>query len=752
MKRLFIISILALLNLNLWAQNTMTVHTENYNDEYLISETDSMYFNEDSDVIYFQLVNDLVSYYTDDIDSVSFDISTDNTIFITYDQQVVSIINPLEDLGVDIEVDGADVTVIAEADIKDINYVLSGNTEEGMFKIYSDKRFNLLLNGVDIYNSDWPAINIQSDKKCRLNLVYGSINILTDGTDYAAAAVNANNEEEDQKATLFSEGDLEFIGGGSLTVNSFGSDQHAIRSDDELIISEGHLLISSAAKDGLHGKNGFFMSGGEVSIEAVDGDGIDAGNDIFEMLAGVLNITSTQNDVKAMKSDTSMYLLGGSIHLNLQGDQSKGISSDYELIIDNMEINIETSGNAVLESSGSGYDASYCTAIDGGTEISIYNALIEIESNGEAGRGFSCDGNMLIDNSDILIINTGDGDLYTNEDGDDDAYHGTCFKVDGDMEILSGNIELSNSGDGGKGISIDGNLSIGDDTNIPSLNVTTTGSSIVIQQGGGGGGPGGGSGDYDEAKAITCDAEVTINNGEIIIESADDGIKADEAITIENGNLQVLGSVEALEAPYITVNNGYLELHSEDDGFNATFGNGGEGDDGSLLQINGGYTMINATGGDAVDSNGDFEINGGELIVHGPQSAPEVGMDVNGDKRIDGGFLIISGTSSNMTEGASSSSNQISLLLRTTQALSANTLFHIEDSEGNHIVTFAPQRSYYSIVFSSSDLQNGTSYNVYSGGTCTGEEEDGLYQGGIYSGGNLETSFTISQTVTTVWF
>lgn len=581
-------------------------------------------------------------------------------------------------------------------------------------------------------------------------MVYGTENSLIDGEYYAPPAINNSGEEEDQKATFFSEGDLEFLGGGHLTVNSYGADQSAIRSDAEIQINEGSITITTAEKDGIHGKNGFFMYGGYVNVQSSNGDGIDAGNNVFEMTDGVLNISSSEDDVKAIKSDTSMYLLGGSINIDLSGNQSKAISADDDMQIANVEVHIETSGGVVLEPSGLGYDPSYCTAIDCGTDVFLSDALVIIESNGEAGRGFSVDGNLSIENSEIHITNTGDGALYQNEYGDDDAYHGACFKIDGNMCITSGEIELSNSGDGGKGISVDSILIIGDGSENPILNVTTTGQRIVISQGGGG--PGGGSGDYDESKAITVDNEVHINSGEIVIVSADDGIKADVGITINNGNLQILECIEALEAAYITVNDGNIELHSDDDGFNATFGNGGEGNDGSLLQINGGYSMVDASGGDAIDSNGDFELNGGIMVIHGPQSSPEVGMDVNGTKNINNGFLVVSGTNSNMTEGASNSSDQYSILFRTNQSLSANTIFHIEDSQGNNVLTFAPMRSYYSIVFSSDDLQTGETYTLYTGGSCTGVETNGLYNDGDYVGGSFETTFTINQIASTIWF
>ncbi|MBN2174472.1 MAG: hypothetical protein JW731_10080 [Bacteroidales bacterium] len=61
-------------------------------------------------------------------------------------------------------------------------------------------------------------------------------------------------------------------------------------------------------------------------------------------------------------------------------------------------------------------------------------------------------------------------------------------------------------------------------------------------------------------------------------------------------------------------------------------------------------------------------------------------------------------------------------------------------------------RIYYSIIFSSDELDTGTSYKVYTGRTCTGSLQNGLYTGGAYSGGTLRTTFTLTNMAQTVWF
>jgi trimeric autotransporter adhesin len=175
------------------------------------------------------------------------------------------------------------------------------------------------------------------------------------------------------------------------------------------------------------------------------------------------------------------------------------------------------------------------------------------------------------------------------------------------------------------------------------------------------------------------------------------------------------------------------------------------GTDGSSLAINGGYITVNSALGDAIDSNGNIVITGGTTVIHGPTGAPEEDIDFNGTCNVNGGLVIGGGTNSNMNQAFSATSTQYAVYAKTTTAVSAGTLFHIQDASGTNIVTFKAARAAYCYHFSSSSLKAGT-YSIYTGGTCTGTLKDGLYTGGSYSGGTLKTSFTISSKSTTITF
>jgi len=724
----------------LFAQEKMYIHKSDKTTlGALISMTDSVYFSNNDSIIYFRINDSIVNFRVADIDSISFGADS-NTVTIQYNGTTVAVTNPMAFEGVSVSVNGADVTVINSTDTRDINYQLSGTTTDGMFKVYSAKRYYLLFNGVNITNPDGPAINLQSDKKAFVTLVDGTTNTLTDGTTYANPIINSIGETEDQKAVFFSEGKLEFSGSGSLTINGKGTDKHALDSDDVIDINSGTITITSALNDGIHAKDGVSITGGTIDVKST-GDAIDGDEGYIDISGGSFTAVNTADDAKGMVCDSTMTISGGTLNITMSGKQSKGLRAGQCMTLSGGTINITSSGGVYLAASGSGYDPSYSSAIKCDTLITMSGADMIITCSGVAGKGISSDQDLLMTGGTVRITNSGGGAAYTNASATKDAYNATGITADRNINIEGGTLTVTCSGAGGKGLSSDGTLTIGTSANTPTVNLTTTGNKITIA-----------TNDYAEAKTVKSDGAITVNNGIVTLASNDDGLKSEASITINGGTVNLTKSVEGMEAPVITVNNGNVSIVASDDSFNATQGNGGEANDGSYLNIHGGSIMANSTTGDALDSNGNIVMTGGTIVAYGPQREPEVGMDYNGSCNISGGLMIVSGINSNMTQGPSTSSSQYSLKITANSSLSSTTLFHIQDADGNSLVTFKPVRNYTSIIFSSSLLKSGSTYYIYTGGSSTGTLDNGLYAGGTYSGGTLKKTFTVTSKVTSVSF
>ncbi len=363
------------------------------------------------------------------------------------------------------------------------------------------------------------------------------------------------------------------------------------------------------------------------------------------------------------------------------------------------------------------------------------NITVVSADDGIIGKNF-----ISVESGDIYIDAGGDG-LKSTED--DDADQGYIYITDGVFDIEAG----------ADAVQVETNIVIMDG----DFNISTGGGSSYSTS--------------DTAKGLKSPIGITIYNGEFIIDtaddsihsndtivinggdfqisSADDAIHADIEITVNDGTIDILDCYEGIEGMVININDGDIHVESYDDPINATDGNGGENTSGVAIYINGGYMYLRCTNADGFDSNGAVYLTGGTVVINGPTSGSNGILDY-GTFKTTGGTIIGAGTSSMAQAPGSSSSSQNALLFVFSQK-SAGTLFHIENSSGTDIVTFAPAKTYSSVVFSSPDLITGSTYNVYMGGSYSGgSETDGLYSGGSYSGGQRYFSFTISSRVTTV--
>ena len=739
MKKYFLLYLGLIFSVTILAQEKIYIYkTDRTSTELTISKIDSIYFSADGAKAYFRVGDQLSEYTVSELDSISF-ASSAKTITVTYNGTSATVNNPLAQSGVSVTVNGADVTVNSTLDDNDIIYSLKGTSTEGSFKVYSISKFNLKLNGVTLTNSDGPAINIQSKKKCNLTLASGTSNTLTDGATYAIST-------EDQKSTLFSEGQIDFEGSGSLTIKS--NSAHAICSDDYINIQNGNITVSGAAKDGVHANEYFEMSGGTLNITST-GDGVECENGYILISGGNLTSANNSADVKGLTCDSTLTVSGGTIKLTLGGNQSKGIKASQKMVLSGGDITITNSGGVVLATSGSGYDPAYSCGIKGDADIEISGSKITIVSSGVGGKGISATGNIAITSGTVNVTTSGAGATYKNASGTTDSYSAVCLNTDANINIAGGDVTNSSSGSGGKGIKANGTITIGTTNSSPTLTLTTTGVKFAVT-----------GSDYNHPKTMVSDGTINIKNGTINISSTDDAIHSETSVVIDGGATTISKSYEAVESAFIYMNGGTLDLTASNDGINTTKGTtsgGTESNDGSCLYVTGGTLAASCTNGDAIDSNGNIEISGGTVIANGPLSGVEEAVDFNGSFNMKGGLFIGAGSNSNMTKSMSATSTQPNMFISSSSVISSATLFHIQDSNGKDLLTFKPKNGGYKFLFSSSSLTKGSSYSIYTGGSYSGgSSNNGLYSDGTYStsGASLKKTVSLSgsSTVNTISF
>lgn len=367
------------------------------------------------------------------------------------------------------------------------------------------------------------------------------------------------------------------------------------------------------------------------------------------------------------------------------------------------DITINGTGSLKIESSKHG--------IVGKDDVKILNCNLEVES---LGHGIAAHNSIRVSKAKIMVSSMKDG-FQAKDDSDatkgyiyvenselqidanyDAISASTTITVDcGTINITSGNSTLNSASS--KGIKA-------------SENVVLMNSILSINS-------------IDDA--IHSNASLLIDSSDITIISNDDGIHSDTSIVIESGNIDIKKSYEGIEAQNITINGGEIKVNSTDDGFNAAGGNdqsaisGRPGqnafdtDASAFVVINDGNVYVNASG-DGLDSNGVLEINGGYIIVEGPTNNGNGALDYGISAKITGGVFLAIG-SSGMAQGFSEAT-QGSILVNVSSQ-NANTAISIKDSNNNILFEFTSSKTFSSVVISLPELVSGGTYILSVGNT-----------------------------------
>jgi len=651
-----------------------------------VNEINSMNFQGNSPVVL--NINGTNTFSITEFDSITFVYQEmpGDQVLINFTGNSATIGNPYNNQGVEVNADGANVTV--NSTMADVSYLVTGHSTNGSLTIYSNSDFSLTLSNLTLTSNTTAAINLAS--QVDVNLGFEGTNAIADG---ANSSVNG---------ALFAAGNLIVDGSGTLSVT--GNAKHGILVNGTMTVNDGEIVILDTDSDGIHGNSDLVWNGGTLNITSAGSDGLDVSGDItiqdgnlaintyaesqrsikvsgiFNMADGHLTINSTGNDGKGIKCDSTLVLGGGVVEVNVSGEGSNGISSDRHISVEGAEvtivstshdgkcfksdgtftmssgsINLTHSGNiskgikavgditisgGTIEIHANGSteiidnDPTYCTAIKGDANVIISggNFTINLPTSNQGGKGISCAGNMTISGDNTINIEThGDGATYTASSGTD-TYSSSCLRAEGNMQILSGNITLQSTGKAGKGIKVGkktGNTYSGTytqgntDGTGPTLTISTSGAQLG---GGGGGWPpgGGGSSTKSSSKAIKVGGVATIYGGTTTVNTTTSGAEGLESKT------------------QINIEGGQHYFKCYDDCINTA----------GKIFFNGGVTVCFSNGNDAVDSNagtaGAITIGNGVAFAYTTKGSPEEGFDCDNNS-----YIRITGTGIGISAGGS---------------------------------------------------------------------------------------------------
>ena len=258
---------------------------------------------------------------------------------------------------------------------------------------------NLTINGEEAIVNITMTGNGARGMKCdsTMTATAGTIDINCSGGDWAYSTVDTSSVKcakadyafilngasmkcttvKDEAVGVHSEGTV-LISGGTLTLNTY---DHGIKSDYDMEITGGTITysINGPASKALKSEGNMHITGGNIS-GTVSGGGETASDQTTSASAGI-------------KADGNVTIDGGTFDLKATGKGDKGMSIDGELIINDGNIKVTTTGTRYgTTSSGGGWPGG------GGSTNSDKRS---------SPKGIKVDGNITINGGTITVSATG---------------------------------------------------------------------------------------------------------------------------------------------------------------------------------------------------------------------------------------------------------------------------------------------------------------------------------------------------------
>ena len=258
---------------------------------------------------------------------------------------------------------------------------------------------NLTINGTEAVINITMTGNGARGMKCdsTMTATAGTIDINCSGGDWAYSTVDTSSVKcakadyafilngaslkcttvKDEAVGVHSEGTV-LISDGTLTLNTY---DHGIKSDYDMEITGGTITynINGPASKALKCEGNLHITGGNIS-GTVSGGGQTASDQTTSASAGI-------------KCDNNVTIDGGTFDLKATGNGDKGMSIDGELIINDGNIKVTTTGSRYGQSSSGGWPGG------GGSSSS--------SDRRSSPKGIKVDGNITVNGGTITISATG---------------------------------------------------------------------------------------------------------------------------------------------------------------------------------------------------------------------------------------------------------------------------------------------------------------------------------------------------------
>ena len=346
-------------------------------------------------------------------------------------------------------------------------YMLTGYSAnvQIFINVAATEKVTLVLDNADLTSLDGPVINAEQSDKLIINVVDGTINMLSD----------ASSSTSEIKSCIFSNDDITINGTGTLIINA--NYNNGINTDDDLRITNGNItinaannclkandsvqittatLILNADNDAIHventvdtAKGNIMIDSGTITISAY-GDGMDASNTItitggsFDITSGVGNTNIATTSAKGLKGTVAVLIASGTFDIVSKDD---AIHANTNVQIDN--------GEFTISSSDDGIHADTSLTINGGI-INITKSYEGIESI-----------NIIINGGTIHVVASDDGLNAAGGNDGSSTFGGWPGSATGNATITftGGYIYVNSKGDG---VDANGSISMSGGTVIVS--------------------------------------------------------------------------------------------------------------------------------------------------------------------------------------------------------------------------------------------------------------------------------------------